>query len=58
MNAKSIKINHTTKGVVTLGSLSKNELCRGVSELLQENVKIQGALNVIVGNIQASADAV
>lgn len=58
MNAKSIKINHATKGVVELGSLSKNELCRGVSDLLQENQKIQMALNVIVGNIQASADAV
>lgn len=49
---------HDKKGVVELGSLSKNELCRGVADLMEEHAKIQQALNMVIGNMFASADAV
>lgn len=58
MNAKKVKVMHDKKGVVELGSLSKNELCRGVADLMEEHAKIQQALNMVIGNMFASADAV
>ncbi len=30
--AKSMRIHHPTKGVIALGQMSKNELCRAVVE--------------------------
>jgi len=36
MNAKKIKVMHQKKGLVELGSLSHNELCRGFIEQAKE----------------------
>ena len=36
MNAKKVLINHEKKGQVPLGSLSHNELCKGIVSLMEE----------------------
>jgi hypothetical protein len=36
MKPKKIKIKHEKKGDIELGELSKNELCRGVADMMQE----------------------
>jgi len=57
MNAKKVQINYKGKPI-EIGSLSKNELCRGLVETMKElEIKAWG-LNVVIGNIKASADAV
>jgi hypothetical protein len=44
MNAKNIIVQHKKKGPVKLGSLSHNELCRTVAELLNTNRELQMTL--------------
>lgn len=40
MNAKKIKVLDDKKGWVEIGTLSKNELCRGIKSLMAEGQKI------------------
>lgn len=59
-SAKKIKVLDDKKGWVEIGSLSKNELCRGVKELMIEGQKLQNALNYgafAYNNHMASWDA-
>lgn len=38
-SAKKIKVMDEKKGLVEIGKLSKNELCRGIQSLIQEGQK-------------------
>jgi|OM-RGC.v1.034852888 hypothetical protein len=40
MNAKKIKVLDNKKGWIEIGTLSKNELCRGVKSLMDEGQKL------------------
>lgn len=40
MNAKKIKVYDDKKGMVEIGTLSKNELCRGIRDLMHEGQKL------------------
>ena len=37
MNAKQIPFQHDKKGLIKLGDLSKNELCRFIARMAQQN---------------------
>ena len=37
MNAKQIPFHHDKKGIIKLGDLSKNELCRYIATMAQQN---------------------
>lgn len=60
MNAKKIKVLDDKKGWIEIGTLSKNELCRGVKTLMDDNKKLNEIINIGViafQNLQASIDA-
>lgn len=59
MKAKEITVMHQKKGPVKLGSLSVNELCRTVYQLMQEKSLIHQELqyvSMMYGNHLASMD--
>jgi hypothetical protein len=47
MNAKKYKVLDNKKGWVEIGSLSKNELCRGVKDLMDEGQQTKARLDLI-----------
>lgn len=60
MNAKKIKVLDDKKGWIEIGSLSKNELCRGVADMMQQANKMKLALDGVqlaYANHLASLDA-
>lgn len=46
-SAKKIKVHDNKKGWVEIGTLSKNELCRGVQSLMREGQKIALERNMV-----------
>ena len=46
MNAKEIPFQHDKKGLIKLGDLSKNELCRFIATMAQQNQLLTQKLNV------------
>ena len=46
MNVKNIPFHHDKKGVIKLGDLSKNELCRFVAQMAQQNQLLTQKLGV------------
>ena len=60
MNAKKYKVLDNKKGWVEIGSLSKNELCRGVADMMKQGqqMKLQiDSISTIYANHLASLDA-
>lgn len=57
MNAKKFKIKYQNGKELELGSIRKNEMCRLMVEVLGNNQYVSNALQLIIGNIKASADA-
>ncbi len=57
MNAKKFKIKYQNGKELELGSIHKNEMCRLMVEVLGNNQYVSNALQLIIGNIKASADA-
>jgi hypothetical protein len=60
MNAKKIKVLDDKKGWIEIGELSKNELCRGVADMMKQaqQMKLQiDSISTIYGNHLASLDA-
>ena len=58
--AKKIKVIDDKKGLVEIGTLSKNELCRGVESLMTQGQQLQRQLiatSNTYGNHLASWDA-
>lgn len=58
--AKKIKVLDDKKGWVEIGSLSKNELCRGVQQLMAEGQHVKSAADYLAlqyANHLASLDA-
>jgi len=53
---KEIEINHPKKGRIKLGSLSKNDLCRGMRDMLMQ-LQIAQRLFVVSQNHVASTHA-
>ena len=61
MNVKDIPFQHDKKGLIKLGDLSKNEMCRFIAKMAQQNQLLEQKLNVCYaayGNHLASKDAV
>jgi len=61
MNAKEIPFKHDKKGLIKLGDLSKNEMCRFIAKMAQQNQLLEQKLNVCYAsyaNHIASRDAV
>jgi len=61
MNAKQIPFQHDKKGLIKLGDLSKNELCRYIATMAQQNDLLARKLSVCqeaYANHIASKDAV
>jgi hypothetical protein len=61
MNVKDIPFYHDKKGLIKLGDLSKNELCRYIAKMAQQNQLLSQKLNVCqtaYANHIASKDAV
>jgi len=59
MNAKQIPFQHDKKGLIKLGDLSKNELCRYIATMAQQNDLLARKLNLCqeaYGNFIASKD--
>jgi hypothetical protein len=59
MNAKQIPFQHDKKGLIKLGDLSKNELCRYIATMAQQNDLLALKLNLCqeaYGNFIASKD--
>jgi|TARA_R110000787_G_scaffold43224_1_gene106136 hypothetical protein len=46
MNAKEIPFKHDKKGMIKLGDLSKNEMCRFIANLAQQNESLSQKLNM------------
>jgi hypothetical protein len=46
MNAKEIPFQHDKKGLIKLGDLSKNELCRFIARMAQQNQILTQKLDV------------
>jgi hypothetical protein len=60
MNVKDIPFHHDKKGLIKLGDLSKNELCRFIAKMAQQNQLLSQKLDVCqtaYGNHLASKDA-
>jgi len=60
MNVKDIPFYHDKKGLIKLGDLSKNELCRYIATMAQQNQLLSQKLDVCqlaYGNHLASKDA-
>jgi|TARA_R100001244_G_C5117425_1_gene122665 hypothetical protein len=60
MNAKDIPFKHDKKGMMKLGDLSKNEMCRFIANLAQQNESLTYKLNMAYAtyaNHIASRDA-
>jgi len=60
MNAKDFPLTHPKKGQITMGDLSKNELCRYVIDLLKYQNMMHGQLSLTFttyANHIASIDA-
>lgn len=60
MNVKNIPFHHDKKGVIKLGDLSKNELCRYIADMAKQNELLTQKLNVCYtsyANHIASKDA-
>ena len=60
MNAKEIPFQHDKKGLIKLGDLSKNELCRFIARMAQQNQMLTQKLGVCqqaYANHVASKDA-
>lgn len=58
--AKKIKVLDDKKGWIEIGKLSKNELCRGVQQLMREGQHIKAAADFLAlqyANHLASLDA-
>ena len=61
MNAKQIPFQHDKKGLIKLGDLSKNELCRIIAKMAQQNQLLSQKLDICqaaYANHIASKDAV
>ncbi len=61
MNAKQIPFQHDKKGLIKLGDLSKNELCRFIAKMAQQNQLLSQKLDICqeaYANHIASKDAV
>jgi len=46
MNAKQIPFQHDKKGLIRLGDLSKNELCKYIAVMAQQNQLLMHKLDV------------
>jgi len=46
MNAKQIPFQHDKKGLIRLGDLSKNELCKYIAAMAQQNQLLMHKLDV------------
>jgi|SaaInlV_120m_DNA_2_1039728.scaffolds.fasta_scaffold148067_2 hypothetical protein len=60
MNVKNIPFHHDKKGVIKLGDLSKNELCRFIADMAKQNQLLIQKLDVCqaaYANHLASKDA-
>jgi hypothetical protein len=60
MNAKKIKVLDDKKGWIEIGSLSKNELCRGVADMMKQGQQAKltlDSLSMSYANHLASLDA-
>jgi len=58
--AKKIRVHDDKKGWVEIGTLSKNELCRGIAQLMKEGQQIKAAADFVAikyANHMASIDA-
>lgn len=60
MKAKQIPFQHDKKGLIRLGDLSKNELCKYIAAMAQQNQLLMHKLDVCqteYANYIASTDA-
>jgi len=60
MNAKKYKVYDDKKGWIEIGTLSKNELCRGVADMMEQAKKMKfqiDAISLSYANHLASLDA-